>query len=216
MEFITYQKFNEEEEANTLAELLKQNNIECQVEENSLDFDPTFAYNSHDKDFRIKLKQSDFEAADTIQYEVLKKSLDIIDKDYYLFDFSDQELIEIITKSEEWSKLDFLLAQQILKERGKEINPSIVDTLRKQRIEELSKPEESSGVWLSAGYLFACMGGILGIFIGFHLMTHKKTLPNGDRVYGFHPGDRKHAKWILALGIVSFILWTFAKMNAPL
>ena len=138
--------------------------------------------------------------------QISLSQIDSVDKDYYLFNFTDLELMEVITKRDEWGHLDFILAQKILKERGKEIKPEVVELLKKQRLEELAKPEENQKAWIYAGYITAVLGGFLGIFIGWHLSTYKKTLPNGDRVYGHSQSDRKHGNRILIIGVICFFV----------
>ncbi|MDB5013033.1 MAG: hypothetical protein JWQ25_1235, partial [Daejeonella sp.] len=75
-------------------------------------------------------------------------------------------------------------------------------------IEELAKPEDSQKTWIIAGYIFSFLGGLLGIFIVWHLVSHKKTLPNGDSVYGYSVEDRKHGNRILIWGIIIFVIST--------
>jgi hypothetical protein len=211
-DFLTYQKFSNKNEARELTDLLTANKIEFLFEDTSANFDPSFANNESNNEFRVKLKKQDFEQADKLLLNISAKQIDEVDKDHYLFEFSDEELFEILTKSDEWSKFDYLLAQKILKDRGQEVNEKLLETLRKQRIEELAKPEDSKKVWITAGYFFAFFGGLLGLFIGWHLISHKKTLPNGDRVYGYSIEDRKHGNRILILGIVFLIIWTASKI----
>jgi len=207
-QFLTYQKYTDKALASELVELLTKNNIEFLFEDTSDSFDPSFAFNQFNKEYRLKLKKTDFELADKLQIELSDNHLNEIDRDYYLFDFTNQELIEILNKVDEWSLYDYTLAQQILKERGNEINKEQVEFLRKQRIDELAKPVESKKIWINLGYIIAILGGLIGVFFGWHLHYHKKTLPNGERVYGYSTKDRIHGKNILVLGIIFFIIWT--------
>jgi len=209
--FLTYQRFIDPDEATAFADFLKEHGITCVLEDHSLAFDATFAYNERDKEFRIKLRKEDFAVADKIQFDILSPQLDSVDKDYHLFSFTDQELFEIVAKSDEWSKFDFLLAQKILKERGKEINPELVDIIAAHRIKDLTRPEDNSMAWIAAGYLFAVMGGLLGLFIGLHLMSHKRTLPTGDRIYAYSQNDRKQGYRIVIIGSVLLLVWAIVK-----
>lgn len=206
-EFLTFQKFNEHEAASELGTLLNENGIEYLLEDCSASFDPSFSNSALGKDFRIKLKKQDFEKADNLLQSISLKQFDSVDKGYYLFDFTDSELMEIITKRDEWGQFDFLFAQKLLKDRGKEIKPEVVELLKKQRIEELAKPEENQKAWIYAGYITAFLSGFLGFFIGWHLSSHKKTLPNGDRVYSYSQSDRKHGNRILIIGVIFFAFW---------
>lgn len=206
-DFITYQKFIHHTEAKELADLFNANAIEFMAEDASAPFDASFSNSELNKEYKVKIKKEDFPKADELLLRISADQVNNADKDYYLFAFSDDELMDVLTKSDEWSKYDFLLAQKILKDRGLEVNEKLLASLKKNRLEDLSKPEQSQGMWVLAGYIFAITGGILGLFIGWHLRYLKKTLPNGDIVYGFSEEDRKHGKIIFVLGIIFFFIW---------
>jgi hypothetical protein len=205
-DFVTFQRFNDKAAALALAETFKGNNFEVELEDASANFDITFANNEIDKDFRVKLKPEDFERANIFLQQQAAKDLADIDPNYYIFDFSDEELKEIIEKQDEWSSLDFLLAQKILRERGVEVNVEQIQTLKAKRIEELSEPEKSPKLLIISGYVLAFIGGLLAIVIGAYLRNHKKTLPNGERVFGYAIADRAHGERILILGILGLII----------
>jgi hypothetical protein len=205
-DFVTFQRFNDKAAALALAEIFKGNNFEVELEDASANFDVTFANNEINKDFRVKLKPEDFERANIFLQQQAVKDLADIDPNYYIFDFSDEELKEIIEKQDEWSSLDFLLAQKILRERGVEVNVEQIQTLKAKRIEELSEPEKSPKLLIISGYVLAFIGGLLAIVIGAYLRNHKKTLPNGERVFGYAIADRAHGERILILGILGLII----------
>lgn len=140
------------------------------------------------------------------------KKLDEIDTDYYLFGFSNDELLDLIAKSDEWSKLDYLLAQKILRDRGQGLSEEELEAIKMERIAELSKPEENQQKRIVAGYVFAVLGGFVGMFIGWHLLTHKKTLPNGDSVFAYVPKDRKQGRIIFILGSIFLVVGLLAKI----
>src|SRR5690606_22574962 len=136
------------------------------------------------------------------------KDLNAVDQDHYLFDFTEEELRDILLKSDEWSKYDYLLAQKILRDRGHKIDTETINVLKEKRIEDLAKPDKNKKLSILAGYVFAIFGGLIAIFIGWHLFSHKKTLPNGGQVYSYSEQDRKQGRIILILGTVSAIIWT--------
>jgi hypothetical protein len=133
-QYLTFQKFPDKESALQLRDLLKQNDIECIFEDTSGRVDLTFSNSESIKEFRVKLKQEDFEQANDLLMHLSSQHLDNVEKDYYLFDFTDEELMEIVYKADEWSQFDYLLAKKLLKERGKEIKPEVAETIKKQRI----------------------------------------------------------------------------------
>jgi hypothetical protein len=204
--FVTFQRFNDKAAALALAETFRENGIECGVEDVSENFDVSFANNEINKDFRIKLKPVDFERAETLLLQLAAQDLADIDPGYYIFDFSNEELNEIIEKQDEWSSLDFLLAKKILTERGVEVNASQIQTFKEKRLAALAEPEKSPQILIVAGYILAFVGGLIAIIIGAYLRTHKRTLPNGERVYGYAASDRAHGERILIIGILVLIL----------
>ena len=210
--YLTYQKFATQGDAAMLIQLLEDNAIAFTFEDYSLAFDPSFANNAQSNEFRIKLKKKDFEIVDQIQLDSYADAINTVEDDYYLFSFTEKELLEILVKSDEWSKFDVVLAQKILRNRGKAVSENLIQSLRQQRLEELAQPEESGSAWVYAGYIFAFMGAFLGVFIGLHLFTHKKTLPNGAVVFGHSPADRKHGIRILVISVSFIIIWAVVKI----
>lgn len=211
-EFLTYQKFNDKNLAEDLTSVLAKEGIEFVFEDDTPHFDVSFANNETDKTYLVKLKSIDFKRVDDILTELSTNQIIDADPDHYLFDFSNEELKELLLKSDEWSKYDFLLAQKILKDRGQTIDDSNLALLKNQRIEELAKPEKSQRLSVIAGYVFAFFGGLIGIFIGVHLYSHKKTLPNGERVYSYSDQDRKQGKIIFSISVISAIIWTIYRL----
>lgn len=212
-ELITYQKFNSKEQATELAEIFTQEGIEHQIDDTSAMVDLTFTSNQLEIEFRVKIKKSDFERADQLVNQLYASQIEFVDKEYYLFQFTNDELYDLLIRYDEWGKFDYLLAQKILKDRKQEINDEILLRLRKNRIEELSKQEINTKPWIISGYILAVLGGILAFLIGAFLLTHKKTLPNGDLVYGFTEKDRKHGKKILYVGFAFFVFWLAIRLN---
>ena len=98
------------------------------------------------------------------------------------------------------------MPKKILAERGKNISDKTIANLNKKRIEELKVVEPPQTSWIMVGYIFAFLGGILGVFIGWHLSSFKKTLPNGERVYDYSENDRRHGRRILCISIVVFVI----------
>jgi hypothetical protein len=205
-EFITYQKFSDIALANAMAEQLDNHHIQYLIAEESFSFDPAFRMNNALKEYAVKIKNTDFEKANQILKDDESADVTEIDADYYLYAFTNDELMEVITKADEWSAFDNVLALKLLAERGISISEKEIAEINKKRIEELRAPEAPQTFYIVIGYLAALLGGILGIFIGWHLSTYKKTLPNGDRVYDYNENDRKHGKRIFYLSVIIFII----------
>jgi hypothetical protein len=213
-ELITYQKFNDPALAEELAEQLEQHGIPYEIEEQSLTFNITFVLNDPlQKEYAVKIKSEDFEKVNQLLKDDESKNIEAVDKDYYLYGFTNDELMEVITKADEWSAFDVVLARKLLGGKGVDIGDATISTINEKRIEELKKPEASQLTWVIVGYMIALSGIILpffvsaiGLFIGWHLSSYKKTLPDGERVYGYNETDRIHGKRIFYLGIIVFVL----------
>lgn len=211
-DFVTFQKFSNQNSAIELGVFFNENKLEYLLEDNSLSFDPTFANNDFGKEFCIKIKKYDFDKANNLLIEKSGNEIFEIDDNHYLLSFSDDELFDVILKRDEWNSFDVSLAEKLLKERGKEVSQEKIEELKNSRILELSKPEQSQKGYIIVGYIFTVLGGLLGIFIGWHLLTFKKTLPNGNRIYAYSDNDRKQGNRILILGGIFFVIWLIYRL----
>jgi len=209
MEFVTYRKFTEQGQADALTQILGDNQIEFQLTEDRESMDSLFGAKVFTRYFYVKIKQQDFAKTDSLLQEQSEKELANVDKEHYLFSFSDDELFEILYKPDEWNEFDFQLAKKLLKERGRDISSETIELLKKQRIKELAKPEHESRVWIYAGYILSLLGGWIGIAIGLILITAKKTLPDGQRVYTYPVKDRNHGILIFTIGMIMLALSIF-------
>jgi hypothetical protein len=197
-----FRKFSTLEQANELKELLNKNEISSILADNIPPVDITFSGSTLQNEYEVRISQNDFEKAEKILEDDAETILNEIDRAYYLFEFSNEELYEILLKSDEWNSFDYTLAQKILTERGKPIDKELLQSLKKERLKQLAEPEGNQKPWIIAGYFFALIGGLLGLVIGYFLWTSKKTLPNGQKVYSYSAKDRKHGKYIFYIGLV--------------
>ena len=211
-DYSIFRKFPTLEQANELKELFLENGIESILADNTPSVDITFTGNTLQNEIEIRLRQPDFNKAEAILEKNVEDLITQIDKDYYLFEFSDDELYDILVKSDEWSAFDYTLAQKLLKNRGKPVDEVLVNALKSERLKELSEPEGNQKYWIIAGYVFAVLGGFLGLLIGYLIWTSKKTLPNGERVYSHYEKDRKHGKYIFYIGLIIAPLALFLKV----
>ena len=197
-----FRKFPTLEQASELKDLLNENGIESILADNVPPVDVTFSGSTLNNQIEIRIKQTDFKKAEEILEKKAEDLIDQIDKDYYLFEFTDEELYEVLLKSDEWNAFDYTLAQKILKQRGKSINKELLNSLKNERLRDLAKPEGNQKPWIIGGYVFSILGGFLGLIIGYFLWTSKKTLPNGQKVYSYSENDRKHGKYIFYIGLI--------------
>jgi hypothetical protein len=212
-EFLTFQRFNDRALADDLIKLLQEKGIEYEIGEDRPTFDATVGTDIN-LEISVKIRQEDFNEVNELLLKSVSVDIDKVEKGYYLFEFSDEELVGIISKPDEWSHYDYSLASQILKKRGKEINVELAAILRKNRVQELKKHETGTTLWIVFGYGLVLIGGVsfmyivtfVGLFIGMYMATNKKVLPNGDKVYAFSESDRTHGLVIAGIGIIALFI----------
>lgn len=213
MEFLTYKKYKSQEESSFLTDLLEKNKLEFRVVNIAPSLDITFTgYNEFDDKIAIKLKPEDFIKANELLVKNADSVIDTLDKDHYLFGFSDEELIEILERFDEWSETDFLLAKKILLQRGHKITSENIEKLRCDRIEELKQPEKGQKGWMLFGFICAAFGGLLGIFIGYFHFRFKKRILTGERVYAYDLKTRKLGLRMLIIGAISLSIFIFSML----
>ncbi|MRX69101.1 hypothetical protein SAMN06265349_104214 [Flavobacterium resistens] len=210
--FIAFKNFPTRIQAKELEILLDRNNIKSVLADNIAPVDITFSGSTLQNQYEIKIDPADFAKAEAILEKDTENILNEVDKDHYLLSFSDEELYDVLLKSDEWNVFDYKLAQKLLIERGKNIDSEVLASLKKERLQILAKPEEPQKSWITVGYIFSLLGGFLGIIIGYLLWTSKKTLPNGERIYSYNEDDRKHGKTIFILGTIIFPLALLIKI----
>jgi hypothetical protein len=209
--FVIYKMFADKTPAQILGRLLEANQIEYIIEDNSSLLDASFAGGAElAKEFAVCVSEADVSRVNKIIEASAESDMANIDADYYLNEFTDDELREVVLKSDEWNEFDVVLAKKMLKQRGIELSAEDLSAFREQRIEMLARPEKSQIYTVLFGYVFALLSGVIGIAIGWFLYTQKKTLPNGKKVYSFNSTDRKHGGLIMFIGgglLTAIFIW---------
>ena len=65
-----------------------------------------------------------------------------------------------------------------------------------------------------AGYIFAFLGGLIGVAIGAQLWMGKLTDSSGAKVAKYETASRNHGLAILVIGVTSMLFWGI--LNAAL
>lgn len=213
---IVYQTFSSKELAIELTNLLSENNIIFKTEVFNATFDSAFTNNSN-KDYVVKINPSDFEKVDALLLESMKDEINNVNDNYYLLQFSNEELFDLLRRRDEWSQFDVLLAKKILQSKNIEFSIEQENKIKAERLAELSKPKELSKSYYYSGIIFSFFGGFLGLLIGLDILTSKKTLPNGNKVHVYSLNDRKKGKEIIYIffifGLIVFALLKIMHQN---
>ena len=210
--YIVLKRFSSLEEAQECHKLLSEKGVTTRLADNVPPVDITFSGNTVGYQYEIQIDPANFANAESILEEQEMQSLPLVEDDHYLYQFSDQELLEILQKPDEWNKLDYALAREILLKRGKEIDQETLDLLKQERLMQLREPEPQQKYWVIFGYISALLGGLLGIAIGYMLFSSRKSLPNGERIFSYSDHDRKHGTNIFYIGLFVFTISVLIKM----
>jgi hypothetical protein len=130
---VTFEKFNDPGLASAIAGKLRKQGIDCVVEKVKPLLEPGFFRNTVEQTIHLKVRDLDLERAHKALEEHYRHQLQDVDPGYYLFGFSDIELLDIIAKPDEWGHFDYVLARQVLAERGLEIPDETLEEIKRQR-----------------------------------------------------------------------------------
>ena len=203
-DYSIFRKYPTIDQAAETETILKKEGIQCIIGDNVSSLDSNFGASSLNNEIEIRIKQSDFLKAEEILQKNAEDLIENIEEDYYLFEFSNEELYDILVKQDEWNEFDYNLAKKILKDKGQSVSNEFLKSLKTERLKQLAKPEPRQTLWIVIGYASSILGGFIGMIIGYFLWTSKKTLPNGQKVYSYSRVDRWHGKVIFYLGCVVF------------
>lgn len=143
--FKTFQTFNDPELASAIADKLKARRIVCHVEKVEPLLEPTFFRNTVEPNIHLKVRTTDLERAHQVLEEYYEHQLQDVDPSYYLFAFTDTELLDIVAKPDEWGHFDFVLARELLAERGLPIPDETIQQMKQQRRRQLSQQRRVEG-----------------------------------------------------------------------
>lgn len=205
-EFVDFQSFDTMESARfVLTNLLDEYEIPYEVANTKTETDVFKGTVSWVHPVVIKIPQNYFEQANHLLEEKAAES-DYIPPHHYLFSFTDAELLEILQKPDEWSREDYVIAKNLLAQRGKRLSVETLNKFKAERLQTLSKPEAAEPAWIYAGFALALAGGFAGIFLGRIFYFSKKPLPNGQKVYTYDKETRHSGFLIFITGIVVWII----------
>ena len=195
-EFLTYSKFFTKEEAEEFTKLLEQSQIQFKIVHEKGSLDKIFIGETLDPMIAVKIPGDRFEDANKISLAKAQSDLTGIDPDYYLLNFSNDELIEVLKNKNDWNYFDQALAQKILLDRKVQMPP-----IEKVINYDTYAPSRLENKWIVLEYLFSILFGYVGILIGALTVYSYKTLRSGKKVMLYDESTRYHGKIMLVLGI---------------
>ena len=216
MEWMTLETFATAEEARALAALLQENALESNVINDAnvggdplgLDFQ-----NRGASSVIVRVRAKDIESARRILEAAVKAAVtDADEASLAMFEsFSDEDLLEVLQKPDEWNPENVLLSRKILASHGKEYSDADLQRFFDERLAALRAPvpvKVSSGalsmvgcilVFVIAGVNFLYLDNVnylyllciafliscLALIAGLNWTYRKKRLPNGEKIFVF-------------------------------
>jgi hypothetical protein len=192
---ITFQTLQDQSQATELVKLLLENNLQAELK-----ILPLTADNSFVQSYAVEIQTTTLEKAQELLRQINETEMAEIPADYYLYAFNRLELLDVVAQCHEWSELDVVLAQKLLREQGENLTEAQMKAMQSARIQELGEAVKPAGFMIGIGYVCASLGGLLGLIIGWNLMKMKKVLPNGEKFFAYSANSRAHGKRICILG----------------
>jgi hypothetical protein len=215
-EFIAYKKFTDIGSSDEIIKLFTENNIECHIQGGAFTNLNIVSHSPINFGITLNIKPSDFEMANSLLEQYYINEIEKVDITYYLFDYTDAELKEIVEKPYEWGEFDNHLARKILNERGVEVNEDIIQINAQANLTELTKIVTVSKFRIITGYLFSVIFPPYSMIFGLLIMNNRNVLPDGKKIYLHSEADRKQGKIIVLLSFFAaalFILWAIIEQG---
>ena len=128
-------------------------------------------------------------------------------QNHYLLSSTDEELIEIIAHSSEWSGFDVAHARRLIGQRG--IDLKKVEDKRAAHIHQLRRGKRASKGLIIFGWIFSFLGGLIGVGIAWSLVSMKEKTRYGE-FFTYDEESRavggKMLKLALAVVVIGVIL----------
>lgn len=213
-EYVLFRVFRDEEDLKFFTDVLDDREIDYRVENPQLANDniitntqgAQLAENAMQYNYMLMIAADDMERA---QLELRSHIVEYFknagsEENNLLNDFSDEELLDVVKKPDEWSEEDIAMAQALLEKRGKHLSDEVIEAYRQKRLEEVRKPQFGGYVTIIIGYIFAFLGGLIGIFLAASLLG-KKRIFNGEKVNAYDKTTRINAFIYLIISILVLI-----------
>lgn len=135
---------------------------------------------------------------------------------HFMADYTDEELEEIIIHYSEYAESTVVNAKNILEERKPgfdfaSLEIKQADEFQKQ-LKEVQRGIRAKPIGLIAAYLFALIGGLLGMAAGWFIEVSQTKGVDGIKYPTYDAFSRRHGKRIKWIGLVALIISVAAKI----
>lgn len=168
---IEFRNYADQAEAFTKAAVLKENGIECeltQFTENGALF------------FRLEIEEESIDEAKSILNETSEVS-----GEEFIADFTDEELEDMLINSHTYSPVMVDAAKSMILSRNPDFDFKKLEEVRDENEDKLKSGVSGGKSEILFGYIFAVLGGIIGLGIGWFLETSKTKGHSGESYYTY-------------------------------
>lgn len=195
-EFLTYSKFFTNEEAEAFAALLQKHHILFDTERLRTPLDNLYQGEDTEPRYLVKILQADFGKVNELMKLEMERQVEYVRSDYYLYQFSNEELADVLRKPDEWNYFDQALAKKLLSQRNIALEAIPAGSLFSE--EDLYQPNRIELIWLVFAYAASLLIPYAGLPLGIVLISGRRTLKDGSKVPLYDPWS-KNQGWILML-----------------
>ena len=158
-DFKDFKSFMDSSDAEELIDILHKNDIKHIIDKNIASIDTNFSGQQlTTPEINLRIKADDFDKVYKL-YLLHAKEIPIeeLPESYYLFDFSDEELVDIIMHPQDWSLIDFKLAYTLLKKNKVDVVPlqEIIVNKAKKTVKKTKPVVQASGTVKKMNYFIA-------------------------------------------------------------
>ena len=208
-ELLTYARYYSEEDAEDVVKILKENKISYHLKHEKGLLDKIYIGDTVDPMYELKIDPDDFNTLNQLLQADAATHIESLPDNYYLLQFSDSELLQVVQHPNEWNAFDIGIATTLLSKKGVPIPTTSV----LQPEQPFFTPIAISPVILILEYAMSAVILFAGFIIGLSTLLAYKTLFNGKRVAMFNETAIKHAKIFIVLGIIRLLVFCYWIMN---
>ncbi|MCB0661259.1 MAG: hypothetical protein KDC24_00860 [Saprospiraceae bacterium] len=215
-DFEYYRDFFFEEQAADLLVVFDKVNIPYQFNEVKYVVDPVIVGQSLTPKFVLKIRSADFARANRIWEEVVRQH-PAIPEDHYLYDFSTQELLNVVQDPQSWSLEDVVNAKMILEREGIPLDEEFLQAQQLERLEKLKAGKSPGQNWIKIYFAMAIFGPFIHIILtlaalgmGLFYWKDKTISERGEKFFTFNRKGRTLGKWLFFaswLALISFVVF---------
>jgi len=130
--YIEYQRFSTLDDATLLIALLDVNQIPFKIDDSAMRFDmAATSINPLESGIVVLVREVDKDKVDQLN----QRSAEALVNDHYMYSLSDNDIIDAVVNPDDWTKEEYILAKEILKQRDLKPTADVIKSSRKEKIE---------------------------------------------------------------------------------